>query len=94
MLGGVSFTELRRIVIDKMITSGGWVNNDYEREVGGHRVFIVVAQTPADGRSSEKVWNSYFTEVNGRIYSLTTEASVQSSERMAAEAEAFITSLR
>jgi hypothetical protein len=94
MLGGVSFTELRRIVIDKMITSGGWVNNDYEREVGGHRVFIVVAQTPADGRSSEKVWNSYFTEVNGRIYSLTTEASVQSSERMAAEAEEFITSLR
>jgi hypothetical protein len=94
MLGGVSFSELRRIVIDKMITSGGWVNNDYEREVGGHRVFIVTAQTPADGRSSEKIWNSYFTEVNGRIYSLTTEASLQSSERMAAEAEKFIASLR
>jgi hypothetical protein len=93
-LGGVSFSELRRIVIDKMITSGGWVNNDYEREVGGHRVFIVTAQTPADGRTSEKIWNSYFTEVNGRIYSLTTEASLQSSERMAAEAEKFIASPR
>jgi hypothetical protein len=94
MLGGVSFTDLRRIVIDKMITAGGWVSNDYEREVGGHRVFIVTAQTPADGRTSEKVWNSYFTEVNGRIYSLTTESSLQSSERMAAEAEEFIASLR
>jgi hypothetical protein len=94
MLGGVSFTDLRRIVIDKMITSGGWVSNDYEREVGGHRVFVVTAQTPADGRTSEKVWNSYFTEVNGRIYSLTTESSLQSSERMAAEAEEFIASLR
>ena len=76
MLGGVSFSDLRRIVIDKMITAGGWVNNDYEREVGGHRVFVVTAQTPADGRTSEKVWNFYFTEVNGRIYSLTTECQL------------------
>jgi hypothetical protein len=94
MLGGVSFSELRRTVIDKMISAGGWVNNDYEREVGGHRVYIVTSQTPADGRSPEKIWNSYFTEVNGRIYSLTTEATMQSSERMAAEAEKFIASLR
>ena len=94
MLGGVSFAELRRIVIDKMFNAGGWVNNDYEREVGGHRVFIVTAQTPANGRSSDKIWNSYFTEVNGRIYSLTTESSLQSSERMAGEAEKFISSLR
>jgi len=93
MLGGVSFGELRRIVIDKMITAGGWVTNDYEREVGGHHVFVVTAQTPADGRSAEKAWNYYFTEVNGRIYSLTTEASLQSSERVAAEAERFIASL-
>ena len=94
MLGCVSFTELRRIVIDKMFNAGGWVNNDYEREVGGHRVFIVTAQTPANGRSSDKIWNSYFTEVNGRIYSLTTESTLQSSERMAGEAEKFISSLR
>jgi hypothetical protein len=94
MLGGVSFSALRRIVIDKMIASGGWVTNDFEREVGGHRVFIVTAQIPADGRSPDKAWNAYFTEVNGRIYSLTTEASLQSSERMASEAERFIASLR
>ena len=93
MLSGVSFSELRRTVIDKMIAAGGWVSNDYEREVGGRRVFVVTAQTPADGRSSDKSWNFYFTEVNGRIYSLATEANMQSAERMAAEAERFIASL-
>jgi hypothetical protein len=94
ILGGVSFGELRRIVIDKMITAGGWVTNDYEREVNGHRVFVVAAQTPADGKSAEKAWNFYFTEVNGRVYSLTTEATAESSEHMATEAEKFIASLR
>lgn len=94
ILGGVSFGELRRIVIDKMIAAGGWVTNDFEREVGGRRVFVVTAQTPAAGHSPEKSWNYYFTEVNGRIYSLTTEATGDSSERMASEAEKFIASLR
>lgn len=93
MLSGVSFSELRRNVIDKMIAAGGWVSNDFERDVNGRRVFVVSAQTPSDGRSPEKAWNFYFTEVNGRIYSLTTEANVQSAERMAAEAERFIASL-
>ncbi|HEV7395359.1 MAG TPA: hypothetical protein VGN86_02510 [Pyrinomonadaceae bacterium] len=94
MLSGVSFSELRRTVIDKMIAAGGWVSNDYERDVNGRRVFVVSAQTPGDGRSPDKAWNFYFTEVNGRIYSLTTEANVQSAERMAAEAERFIASLQ
>ncbi|MCU1268416.1 MAG: hypothetical protein JWM21_4734 [Acidobacteria bacterium] len=94
MLSGISFAELRRSVIDKMITAGGWVNNDFEREVGGRRVFVVTAQTPAEGRSPEKAWNFYFTEVKGRIYSLATEANLQSAQRMAAEAERFIASLK
>jgi hypothetical protein len=94
MLSGVSFAELRRSVIDKMIAAGGWVSNDFERQVGGRRVFVVTAQTPADGHSPAKAWNYYFTEVNGRIYSLATEANLQSAERMAAEAERFIASLK
>jgi hypothetical protein len=93
ILGGVSFSELRRTVIDKMIAAGGWVSNDYEREVGGHKVFVVTAQTPGDGRQPDKALNFYFTEVNGRIYSLATEASVQSAARMSAEAERFIANL-
>jgi hypothetical protein len=93
MLAGVACSDLRRIVIDKMVTSGGWVVNDYEREVTGRRVFVVTAQTPADGRSPEMFWNFYFTEFNGRIYNLTTNTPLESSDRMAVEAEKFIVSL-
>jgi hypothetical protein len=94
MLSGINVAELRRIVIDKMITANGWVTNDYVREVSGQRVFVVTAQTPADGRSSEKVWCFYFTEVNGRIYNLTTSTSSEFAGRMEVEAERFIDSLR
>lgn len=93
MVGGISTTDLRRIVIDKMVNSGGWVTNDYQRDIEGYRVFVVTAQTPADGRSPEKYWNFYFTEVNGRIYNLTTNTPLQFSDRMAAEAQQFIASL-
>jgi hypothetical protein len=94
MLAGLNVADLRRIVIDKMLVSGGWVTNDYVREVNGDRVFVVTAQTPADGRSPEKSWSFYFTEVNGRIYSLTTNTAPEYSDRMALEAQRFIESLR
>ena len=93
LLSGINVADLRRIVIDRMITAGGWVTNDYEREVTGRRVFVVTAQTPAEGRSPEKSWNFYFTEVNGRIYSLTTNTPPEFASRMAIEAELFISSL-
>ncbi|HET6670091.1 MAG TPA: hypothetical protein VFH15_07635 [Pyrinomonadaceae bacterium] len=92
LLAGVAIGDLRRIVIDKMISDGGWVTNDYFRDVAGQRVFIVSAQTPGDGRNPDKSWNFYFTEVNGRIYRLTTNTPQEFSERMAAEAESFIAS--
>jgi hypothetical protein len=94
MLSGVAFSDLRRIVIDKMINSGGWVINDYERQVNGARVFVVIAQTPSDGRSPEKSWNFYFAEVDGKIYSLTLNTPLQYSDRLAGEGEKFINSLR
>jgi hypothetical protein len=93
MLSGVSFSDLRRIAIDKMINSGGWVINDYQREVNGARVFVVVAQTPADGRSPEKAWNFYFAEVDGKIYSLTLSTPLDYSNQLAAEGEKFISSI-
>jgi hypothetical protein len=93
MLAGVSFSDLRRIAIDKMINAGGWVINDYERQVNGGRVFVVIAQTPSDGRSAEKFWNFYFAEVDGRIYSLTLNTPLEFSGRLAAEGEKFISSL-
>ncbi|HBB89554.1 MAG TPA: hypothetical protein DC047_18265 [Blastocatellia bacterium] len=94
MLAGVSFSDLRRTVIEKMINSGGWVINDYQRQVDGARVFVVIAQTPSDGRSPEKAWNFYFAEIDGKIYSLSLNTPVQYSDRLAAEGEKFLSSLR
>jgi hypothetical protein len=94
MLGGVAVGDLRRMVIDKMVASGGWVVNDFMREVNGHRVFVVTARTPKDALTPEKAWTFYFTEAGGRIYGLTTDAPVEFAERMTSEAERFIESLR
>ena len=94
MLGGVNVGDLRRIVIDKMVASGGWVINDFVREVNGARVFVVTGRTPKDALTPEKAWTFYFTEAGGRIYGLTTDAPVEYAERMTGEAERFIESLR
>jgi hypothetical protein len=89
-LAGVSFTDLRRTVIDRMVSSGGWVVNDRQKDVAGQKVFEVIAQTPAGNGNREQVWNVYFTEVNGRIYSLTTQTAESSNARVTSDAEKFI----
>jgi hypothetical protein len=94
MLGGVAIGDLRRMVIDKMVSSGGWVVNDFIREVNGARVFVVTAKTPKDALTPEKAWTFYFTEAGGRIYGLTTDSPVEFADRMTTEAERFIESLR
>jgi len=94
MLGGVAVADLRRMVIDKMVSSGGWVVNDFVREINGARVFVVTARTPKDALTPEKVWTFYFTEAGGRIYGLTTDSPVDHADRMTNEAERFIESLR
>jgi hypothetical protein len=94
-LAGVPFADLRHQVIEKMIAAGGWVINDMEREVNGRRVFLVVAQTAAssDGRTMAETWNFYFTEIDGRIYSLAAHAPLDSMEQMAAESERVLATL-
>jgi hypothetical protein len=94
MLGGVAVADLRRMVIDKMVSSGGWVVNDFVREVNGHRVFVVTGRTPKDVLTPEKTWTFYLTESGGRIYGLTTDSPVEFADRMTTEAERFIESLR
>lgn len=94
MLGGVAVADLRRIVIDKMVASGGWVVNDFVREVNGVRMFVVTGRTPKDALTPEKAWTFYFTEAGGRIYGLTTDSPVEFADRMTNEAERFIESLR
>ena len=94
MLAGVPVGDLRRMVIDKMVSPGGWVVNDSVREVNGNRVFVVTARTPKDALTPEKAWTFYFTEAGGRVYGLTTEVPVEYADRMSNEAERFIESLR
>lgn len=94
MLSGVAVADLRRIVIDKMVSAGGWVTNDFVREVNGHRVFVVTARTPGDTLTPEKAWTFYFTEAGGRIYGLTTDSPLEFADRMSNEAERYMETLR
>ena len=92
-VGGVSTTSLRREVIDRMIRENGWVVNDYQKDIAGQPVYVVVAQSQAkNGAVQSRMF--YFTEVDGRIYSVATNSPVQESERLAEESEKVINSLK
>lgn len=91
-LGGVSTSALRRTVIDKMMREEGWIVNDYQKDLNGKKVYVVVAQSSVGGAVQSKLF--YFTEVDGRIYSLATSAPINSQERLAQESERVINSLQ
>jgi hypothetical protein len=92
-VGGVPTASLRRDVIDRMIKENGWVVNDYQKDIAGQSVYVVVAQSQAkNGSVQSRVF--YFTEVDGRIYSVATNAPVQEAERLAEESEKVINSLK
>jgi hypothetical protein len=91
-VGGVQTSSLRRTVIDRMIREEGWVVNDYQKEIGGKKVYVVVAQSEgAGGRIQSRVF--YFAEADGRIYSVATNAPTDSQERIAEESEKVINSI-
>jgi hypothetical protein len=93
MVGGVATSALRREVINRMIRENGWVVNDYQKEIGGRSVYVVVAQSQENGgRTQSRMF--YFTEADGRIYSVSTNSSTDSAERIAEESEKVIYSLR
>ncbi len=92
-VGGVSTTTLRRDVINRMIQENGWVVNDYQKEIGGRSVYVVVAQSQAkNGRIQSRMF--YFTEVDGRIYNVATNSPVEQAERLAEESEKVLDSLQ
>ncbi len=92
-VGGVSTTSLRREVIDRMIKENGWVVNDYQKDISGQPVYVVVAQSQAkSGGVQSRMF--YFTEVDGRIYSIATNSPVNEAERLAEESEKVINSLK
>ncbi len=92
-VGGVATSSLRGTVIDRMIKESGWVVNDYQKEIGGKKVYVVVAQSPgAGGAIQSRLF--YFTEVNGSIYSVATNAPVDNSRRLEEESEKVVNSLQ
>ena len=92
-VGGVATTSLRRDVIDRMIRENGWVVNDYQKEIAGQQVYVVVAQSQAkNGTIQSRMF--YFTEVDGRIYSVATNSPAQEADRLAEESEKVINSLK
>lgn len=92
-VGGVSTSALRRTVIDRMIKEDGWVVNDYQKQVGGKKVYVVVAQSPGAGGSVQSRL-FYFTEVDGRIYSVAANAPKDNAPRIEQESEKAINSLQ
>jgi len=95
-IGGVPITTLRRTVIDRMVASGGWVINDWVREIGGRRVYIVSAQTgrPADPAAAAQAWSFYFVELDNRVYNLVTNAAPEFGDLLAGDTEMLVASLR
>ncbi len=92
-VGGVPTTALRRTVIDQMIRENGWVENDYQKEIAGKSVYVVVAKS-ADSNNRVESRTYYFTEANGRIYSLATKSSKEDSEKIVRQSEKVLESLQ
>lgn len=92
MVGGVPTGSLRRSVIDKMMREDGWIVNDYQKDINGKKVYVVVAQTSVKGAVQSRLF--YFTEVDGKIYSLSTNSPSDAQERIAQESEKVIQSLQ
>jgi hypothetical protein len=90
-VGGVPTNSLRREVINRMIRENGWVVNDYQKMIGNRSVYVVVAQSQSGGRVQSRMF--YFTEADGRIYSVATNSAAEAAGRIAEESEKVIFSL-
>ena len=90
--GGVPVAVLRRTVINRMVAEGGWVLNDVQRQFGERRVLVVTAQSIAAG-GERRAWTFYFTESEGQVYSLATNAPFEFADALAAESEQAVVAL-
>jgi hypothetical protein len=75
-----------------MVREEGWVVNDYQKTINGKKVYVVVAQASVKGAIQSRLF--YFTEVDGKIYSLATNSPSDSQEKIAQESEKVIQSLQ
>ena len=90
--GGVPVTLLRRTVINRMVAEGGWVTNDVQRQFGERRVLVVTAQSIAAG-GERRAWTFYFTESDGQVYSLATNAPAEFADALNTESEQAVVAL-
>jgi hypothetical protein len=74
------------------VAEGGWVTNDVQRQLGERRVFVVTAQSVA-ANGERRAWTFYFTESEGQVYSLATNAPVEFADTLAAESEQAVMAL-
>jgi hypothetical protein len=88
---GVAHSSLRRTVIDRMIAEGGWVVNDFEREIAGQKVYVVVAQSESGGL--RRAWTYYFVDLDGQLFSLSSTAPTEFADSVASEAEQTLAAL-
>ncbi len=92
-VGGIQTSALRRTVIDRMVNEKGWVVNDFQKEVGDKKVYVVVAKSPgAGGVVQSRLF--YFMESDGRVYSVQANAPDDNAARIAEETEKVINSMR
>jgi hypothetical protein len=91
-VGGVSTTALRRTVIDQMIRESGWVENDFQKEVDGKKVYVVVAKAP-DKNNRIQAKTYYFTESGGRIYRVAASSVDESTDVVQKRSEDAIRNL-
>ena len=68
------------------------MTNDYFQETQGRRIFVVLAQTGTPGAPTQSL-TFYFTEIDGRVYSLATTTPVEFAEPVAAGSAQFLASL-
>lgn len=92
-VGGTPVAALRRTVIDRMVAEGGWVTNDFVQELHGRKLFVVQAQTGTPGAPTQSL-TFYFTEIDGRLYSLATTAPFEFAVPVAVGSEQFMASLQ
>ena len=91
-LGGYTHSDLRRQVIDRMVTEGGWVTNDAARRIGSHQTFVVEA---ANGdQASPRRWTFYFTVVGDKLYRFVSDAPDAQADKVAGEVESLVAALR
>ena len=65
---------------------------DVQRQFGDRRVFVVTAQSLA-ANGERRSWTFYFTESDGQVYSLATNAPAEFADSLANESEQAVVAL-